>query len=398
MIDLGLDRMSIMVNRLGLQKPASKIITVAGTNGKGSTAVACEGLLMLSGARVGTTLSPHLFRFNERIRLNGIEVDNEVLCAAFSAVEAERGGITLTYFEYSALVALWVFKLNTLDVVILEIGLGGRLDAFNVIDADVGIITSIGLDHQDFLGDNLESIGAEKAGILRLGQQVVLGPDLPKSVHQRCEELQIMPQIYGEVYAAQAESGHHGWCFKRGSSRLVGHLPWGQCAPQNLVLAYLAVQTFRPVTPEDLKAAAVTLKLPGRMQSMSFGSRTWMLDVAHNPAGAKFLVAQLKQRNVAPALVVCGMLEGKDPTGLYAEIDGQFRVPWLLVSTAGERATSGQALKQALGPDPSISVCDWSVILGEVYSATNEGDVILVLGSFNVVEQANQILSVIGQG
>ena len=182
-IDMGLCRMQDMVQRLDLACPAPKVITVAGTNGKGTTATAIEALLLAHGLSVGTTLSPHINRFNERIRISGVQASDAKICAAFAAVDAVRRDLPLTYFEFSALAALWCFKDAAVDVAILEIGLGGRLDAFNVVDADIAVITSIGLDHQEYLGDTRELIGAEKAGILRAGQQqVILGADMPQSV------------------------------------------------------------------------------------------------------------------------------------------------------------------------------------------------------------------------
>ena len=192
-IDMGLDRMNLMIDRLGLGNPDHKVITVAGTNGKGSTCVATEQLLLSHGLRVGTTLSPHVFRFNERIRVQGIELSDQDICESFEIIESARDGLPLTYFEFSSLAALVVFDQADLDIAILEIGLGGRLDAFNVVDADVAVITSIGYDHQEFLGDSLEEIGAEKAGIFRSKQTVVLGANMPESVHQlsnlnQCEQ------------------------------------------------------------------------------------------------------------------------------------------------------------------------------------------------------------------
>ena len=177
-IDMGLDRMNLMIARLALTSPHYKVITVAGTNGKGSTCVATEQLLLSHGLRVGTTLSPHVFRFNERIRIQGEELSDRDICDSFKIIEDARDGLPLTYFEFSSLAALVVFGQADLDIAILEIGLGGRLDAFNVIDADVAVITSIGYDHQEFLGDSLEEIGAEKAGIFRSEQTVVLGEEL----------------------------------------------------------------------------------------------------------------------------------------------------------------------------------------------------------------------------
>jgi dihydrofolate synthase/folylpolyglutamate synthase len=195
-IDMGLSRTEEMVRRMELRQPARRVVTVAGTNGKGSTITALESLLVKAGLRVFSTLSPHVVRFNERLRLNGMELSDDAICAAFAAIEQARQlnpVVALTYFEFAALAALWCARQNRVDVVLLEIGLGGRLDAFNVIDADIAVITSIGIDHEKFLGNTRDAIGAEKAGILRSGQRVVLGADMPASVLSRCRELNVQP-------------------------------------------------------------------------------------------------------------------------------------------------------------------------------------------------------------
>ncbi|MCZ6619033.1 MAG: Mur ligase family protein, partial [Gammaproteobacteria bacterium] len=173
-VELGLERVRAVAHAMGLIPPVSRTVIVAGTNGKGSTAVFTESLLRLGGLKVGTTLSPHVHVFNERVRLDGEPCSDEMLCESFARVEEARGGVPLTYFEFASLVALDTFHTSAVDVAILEVGLGGRLDAFNVVDADVAAITSIGLDHQDYLGDELETIGSEKAGVLRREQHVVL--------------------------------------------------------------------------------------------------------------------------------------------------------------------------------------------------------------------------------
>ena len=187
-IDMGLARFTRVLNDLDLQQPAPRVITVAGTNGKGSTVRVMETLLLQGGVTVGATLSPHIWRFNERIRINGEDASDESICAAFAAIDRARGDTPLTYFEFGALAALYCMAQARVQVAILEIGLGGRLDAFNAVDADVAVITSIGLDHQAFLGDTREAIGFEKAGILRPGQRVVLGQNMPSTVDARCSE------------------------------------------------------------------------------------------------------------------------------------------------------------------------------------------------------------------
>ena len=212
-IDMGLERFSQVQYSLNLKQPAARVITVAGTNGKGTTARVIEALLLDAGYSVGTTLSPHVWRFNERIRIDGKEADDAAICNAFAAVDDARGDLPLTYFEFSALAALFCMARSQVDFAILEIGLGGRLDAFNAVDADVAVITSIGLDHQAFLGDTREAIGGEKAGILRAGQRVVLGQNMPESVYARCRTLDLTPKCWGEDFSSL--NGNRQWVYSR---------------------------------------------------------------------------------------------------------------------------------------------------------------------------------------
>lgn len=399
-IDMGLQRMRTMVARLDLLRPAAHVITVAGTNGKGSTCVACEALLQKQGKRTGVTLSPHVTRFNERIRIDGQEASDALIMQALRAVEDARQNTPLTYFEFSALAALWCFKHCAVDVAVLEIGLGGRLDAFNVVDADVAVITSIGLDHEAFLGNDRDSIGREKAGILRADQHVVLGVDMPGSVHERCSQLNLHPLVVDTVFDVGAPDPDH-WRvrvrsaapanFAGGQAAREAVLPYGQCAPHNLLLAYLAVCTERTVPLGWLAEVSQTIRLPGRMQEVALAGRRWLLDVAHNPAGAAFLVQQLRARQLVPAVIVCGMLQDKRHREVYSAISAAFDATWFCLSTAGERGMRGADLASALG-GRGLQVCeDWSSLLAQVNSATAPGSVILAFGSFNLVEQFHLI-------
>ena len=391
-IDMGLQRMQTMVERLKLNQPAPQIITVAGTNGKGSTCVACEALLLNAGLNVGTTLSPHVTRFNERIRYNATEVDDVVICDAFTEIERQRAGLPLTYFEFSALAALWVFKQMQVDVAILEIGLGGRLDAFNVIDADVAVVTSIGLDHQQFLGDTLDAIGTEKAGILRPGQHVLLGPDMPQSVFARCRALELDPLQVGTHWTAQIDATGRTWSVVHAGQIVAEQIPMGHCAPQNFLLAYLAAKALTCVDVTCLAEVYQQVRLPGRMQILKANQRSWLLDVAHNPAAAEFLVRQLQQRHIVPKAVVCGMLADKDHKGVFKAISQAFDVPWFLLDTAGERGLSASSLRATLPETLQVNFSSQTSLVEDLSSATQPGDVILVLGSFYVVEQTSQRL------
>ena len=388
-IDMGLGRTEQMVQRLGLSRPAAKVVTVAGTNGKGSTVIALESLLLAAGLSVASTLSPHIMRFNERLRVNGVELADDVICSAFAAIEAARQlepVQPLTYFEFSALAALWSADVHKVDVAILEIGLGGRLDAFNVIDADIAVITSIGLDHQSFLGDTLEAIGAEKAGILRAGQHVVLGENMPNSVDQRCSELALTPKRAGIEFSVSTEIQPRTWSLQWGDNSVQG-LPVGNLAPTNIALAHQAAVGLVDVTHEHLAATAEHAHIPGRLQQHSVQGRLCVHDVSHNPAGAAFLTQQLVERDLRPKWILCAMLADKDHRGVYRELSKVFSGAWILVDSQGERGMGAKALGESMGLDCQHAA-DMTSALDQALMASAAGDVILIFGSFNAIEQS----------
>jgi dihydrofolate synthase/folylpolyglutamate synthase len=295
-IEMGLSRVSAVAHAMGLLPVAVPTLIVAGTNGKGSTCVATEATLIQLGWRVGTTLSPHISHFRERIRIDSQHCSDAMLCDGFARIEAARGDTLLTYFEFSALLALYCFRAQAVDVAILEVGLGGRLDAFNIVDADVAVITSIGLDHTEYLGADIEQIGIEKAGVLRRGQQVVLGPDVTQSVVDRAASLRCDVRHFGKDVVALADRTRDHWRY-RDTDREIGELPRGSLALQNCALGIQAAllvhagrhesaeSTLRRV-PAAVAAAMATAQLPGRMEKISVGARDFLLDVAHNPAAA----------------------------------------------------------------------------------------------------------------
>lgn len=391
-IDMGLQRMQDMVERLQLHKPAATIITVAGTNGKGSTCYATEAFLLGAGITVGATLSPHVTRFNERVRINGQEADDDLLCRAFAAIEDARDDLPLTYFEFSALAALWCFVQSQVEVCILEIGLGGRLDAFNAVDADIAIITSIGLDHQQYLGHTRQAIGAEKAGILRANQLVFLGPDMPASVVDACTTLLLQPTILGERWRVDNDSEHQRWSVYEADQCHLEKQVYRQCAPQNLLLAYLAANAIKPISVDQMTGINHGLKMPGRMQQFDCKQRLVVCDVAHNPAAAEFLGREIAYRGWQPALIICGMLQDKDHAGVYKAIAGRFNAPWLLLSTESERGMAASDLRSQLPDGPNIRSIAWSKLLHEVDTATRSGDVILAFGSFELVARVSELL------
>jgi dihydrofolate synthase/folylpolyglutamate synthase len=398
--DLGLDRVRRVAERLDVLPPAPRNIVVAGTNGKGSTSMYAEALLRTSGLRVGTTLSPHLFRFNERIRLDGVPVEDEAIVDAFEAIEARREDTTLTYFEYGILAALTVFRRAAVDATVLEVGLGGRLDAVNIVDAQVTVITSIGLDHQDYLGHDTESIGAEKAGILRPGVPCVFGePVPPASVVRRASALGAQLLLRERDFAARREGT--AWSFR-------GHAGEASVSSRALALPAVALENAAtalqavlllgadPAHVADLCAGAKSAALPGRFERRRFLDRTVLLDVAHNPHGASFLAALLRAHPVAGrTLAVMGCLKDKDAAGIVAAL-GDVIDEWSFVGTG---TTRGQSAEDTLAKvNGIVSGAAYADVRGALVAAAHRAraeDRIVVFGSFDVVQRA---YAVIGAG
>ncbi len=386
-IDMGLTRVREVGERLGVVPLAIPAVIVAGTNGKGSTVTAMEAVLRAHGLHTGASLSPHLLHFGERVLLDGMPADEDMICRAFEAVDAARGEVLLTYFEYSTLVALWTFQQQDVDVALLEVGLGGRLDAFNIVDAEVSVITSIGLDHQAFLGDTLELIGAEKAGVMRPNQRMVLGADMPQSV------LDAAAALNGVVGRYDVE-----FCVRDG--RLQGGVwPWpvpddvelGGGLPQhNQALAVVAAAAVAPLHKQTVEAALGAVRMAGRMERCSVGDRALLLDVAHNPAGAAFLRRELEMRGLRPAAAIYGAYQDKDVEGVVSALDGAVD-RWLLIPTSGPRGQSAAALGERLGR--GFAHADFGTAFEAARSASQPGDVILAFGSFAVVEAAHQWMS-----
>lgn len=324
-IDLGLSRIcQVAITLFGedFQKRQPLTITVAGTNGKGSCVTALSALLHRLGKRVGSFTSPHLLRYNERIRIDGAEVSDVDLCDAFTAIDVARGEISLTYFEFNALAAFWLFKKYCVDVQVLEVGLGGRLDAVNLLDADIAVITNIALDHVDWLGDTREKIGAEKAGILRANGKLVYGEaDMPSSIREICNNLQVDVRQLEQDFSAAIQGEDFCWrgvSAEKSSVSLVTKLPTlplpsVACALQ--VLASLNLwdeKVFSEVLP--------SLSLAGRMEKIIKNGRQWIFDVAHNAAGAKYLAEQLEREGIHEVVLIFSVMADKDIASVLAAL------------------------------------------------------------------------------
>jgi len=380
-IELGLDRIRHVATELNLLKPAPFVFTVGGTNGKGTTCRTLEVLLMAAGYRVGVYSSPHFIRYAERVRINGQELSDQQHISSFDSLNRGRGETSLTFFEFSTLSALQLFKQSDLDVVILEVGLGGRLDATNIVDADVAVLTSIALDHTDWLGPDRESIGREKAGIFRQGKPAVVGePDMPVTISKVAQDKGAILLARGKEWSYSASS--HSWQFQDIQGKLT-ELPLPQIPLANAATALAALRVSGLTLSEAvLRESIATATLPGRFQIVQH-SPLVILDVAHNPHAARYLVEKIEQ--LAPkgkVHGVLGMLHDKDIEGTIT-ILSEAVDQWYCASLDGPRGASAQRLQQSL---PEAECYDrveqaWQAAL----SQADADDVVLVCGSFHTV-------------
>ncbi|MFD1216113.1 bifunctional tetrahydrofolate synthase/dihydrofolate synthase [Microbulbifer celer] len=394
-IELGLERVSAVARRLDADTPARRVVTVAGTNGKGSCVRTMEALLCSSGHTVGAYSSPHLLRFNERIRIDGEEVGDEDLITAFEAVEQARGETSLTYFEFTTLAAFWLFKRAEVEFALLEVGLGGRLDAVNLVDADIAVITSVAVDHEAWLGNDREVIGAEKAGILRRGKTFVCADaHPPASVVDAARELGCESYFIGH----QFEIGDHRFRLQ-GEPELTIGVPQVQLPPASVAAALTALSLAGALPGADEVCRVLeTLQMPGRCQRLDWLGRELVLDVGHNPAAATYLAEWLAQRPVSGCtLALVAVMADKDVPGLVAplkhEIDHWF--PALLPDNprAADAAQLLRGLSEAGVPEAQVDrqcmpVAERLQSLIEVLQA---GDRLLVFGSFFTVAEVLQL-------
>lgn len=380
-IDMGLERVSQVAATLKVKKPAPYVFTVAGTNGKGTTCRTLETILIAAGYRVGIYSSPHLIRYAERVRIQGRELSGAQHTASFAAIEAVREQISLTYFEYSTLSALWLFAQAALDVVILEVGLGGRLDATNLVDADVAVITSISLDHIDWLGPDRESIGREKAGIFRAGKPAVVGePDMPQSIAETALASGALLIRCGSDWHYTVQPDR--WCFQDMAGKL-SELPLPQVPQPNAATALAALRASRLAVSEDaIRVGIRDATLPGRFQIVQTAPRV-ILDVAHNPHAARYLAERVRQLpKTGRVLAVIGMLHDKDIAGTLACLEPVVD-SWYCAPLGGPRGATAQQLACCLAKgDVCQSVAQaWQAAMSQ---ATAQ-DTILVCGSFYTV-------------
>jgi dihydrofolate synthase/folylpolyglutamate synthase len=403
-IDMGLTRVSKVAQTLGVDKPECRVITVAGTNGKGSTAAHMEALLRAAGASTGLFTSPHFIRYNERIRLDGIEVADAKLLDAFERIEQARGQTTLTFFEYNTLAALLIFADQAVDVAILEVGLGGRLDATNLVDAEVAVVCSIGFDHRDWLGETLEQIGAEKAGIARAGRPVVLStPDMPGSVYATISRIGARAIVAGTDFTWRVATEDKRWSY-HGLQVTLNDLPAsalaGEIQYRNAAAAIAALESLPSryvMTERTVSEGLRNVRLAGRFQSVA-GPVQWILDIAHNaPAAEVFArhVRDLPSSGNQRTFAVVGILGDKDAPAIVGALMSLVD-HWILCSLPGPRGVLAADLALRLQIPPAETTLAATVEEGcEVARAAAEpGDRVIVFGSVYTVGPALQWLRI----
>jgi len=397
-IELGLERVSEVWRRMGAPAPARWVIVVGGTNGKGSTVALLEAMLGAAGLRVGAFTSPHLLQYNERVRIDGANAGDAALVAAFERIEQARGDIALTYFEFGTLAALDLFARADLDVAVLEVGLGGRLDAVNIIDADVAVITTVDLDHMDWLGPDRDSIGREKAGIARAGRPAIVGePSPPAGLLDGLAERGAMVERAGIDFRFERQPG--GWHWQHADGTAMALPAPALAAPVQFANAASAIAALHALWRDDeaimpgAAFAAISKGLrevnaPARLQSLG-GDVDLVVDVGHNPQAARALAEWLDLQPAGRIHAVYGALADKDVAGVIAAVGSRVD-HWHLagLDQATPRGMSAQALSDTLrGVLPGVSFdvhADVPLALAAAHAAAHPGERILAFGSFFV--------------
>jgi dihydrofolate synthase/folylpolyglutamate synthase len=396
-MDLGLERVRSVAEKLNILHANIPVITIAGTNGKGSCVAGLEAIYRAAGYTVGAFTSPYLIRLNEEVRVNGVDASDEDLCRAFAEIEARRGDVTLTIFEFNTLAALIIFQKAELDVILLEVGLGGRLDAVNVVDADLAIISSIALDHVDRLGDTRELIALEKAGVLRAGVPAVSGDfDTPVTLVEYAAKLPTRLYTQGKDFYFEVYDDSWDW---QAANQQYKKLPLPNLALQNMASVLMGVELLQDKLAVDrasIDKALARVKLPGRLQVFP-GAVTRIFDVAHNPAASRFLAQKLLSMPCeGKTHAVFSMLADKDIVGSLREMKSLVH-DWYIAALNVQRGTPVTILQESflkaevdvvVKPFPDISEAYQAAI-----DAARPGDRVVVFGSFyTVAEVINHVL------
>lgn len=406
-IELGLERVTEVFNRLHPTTPPCPVITVAGTNGKGSSVALLESIYQNAGYKTAAYTSPHLLRYNERIHLNGEEVSDDDICEAFERIDQARlkspneesnNEISLTYFEFGTLAALDIFFRAKPDVMLLEVGLGGRLDVVNILDADVALITSIGIDHTDWLGDDRETIAKEKAGIMRKDHPVIFSsPEMPQSISDTAKEVGAVLYQRGKDFSWKNGAGFSAWDWNSSEqqrtalpqSNLRGTHQLDNAAGVLMVIECLADKL--PVNQKQIKAGLLSVSVPGRFQCQ-FGDPMHILDVAHNEASMACL-AELLNSQVCGGnnIAVLGMLEDKAHTESLSVMLPEI-TQWYVADLDVPRGAKAEKLAGVLKSlDENVVVSCFSSVKQAIEAADSDaesGDRVIIFGSFYTVESA----------
>lgn len=399
-IDLGLDRVQAVASRLDVRLDIPTII-VGGTNGKGSTCAMLDAILRATGYRVGLYTSPHLLRFNERARIDGVDAGDEALVEQFEAVEAALGGTTLTYFEFTTLAILRLFAQSRLDAAVLEVGLGGRLDAVNMVDADVAIVTSLAIDHIDYLGATRELIGFEKAHIYRQGRPAICSdPEPPRSLLDHAQAIGADLWRFGRDFNYQGD--RQQWAYAGRHLRRAS-LPYPALRGANQLLnasgalaALEAIAPKLPVSQQAVRQGLLTVQLPARFQVLP-GQPAVVLDVAHNPHAAAVLAQNLDMMGFFPQThAVFGVLRDKDIDGVIERVRDKID-HWYVASTPGARGASATDVAiriKAAAPQSSVTEhVNFAAAFAAARARANPDDRILAFGSFLSVAQVLRAIS-----
>ncbi|AKC85958.1 bifunctional tetrahydrofolate synthase/dihydrofolate synthase [Pseudoxanthomonas suwonensis] len=394
-IELGLERVREVAGRLGLARPAAQVVTVAGTNGKGSTVAFVEAIARAGGWKVGAYTSPHLLRYNERVRIDGEEASDAALVEAFAAVEAARGGTPLTYFEYGTLAALWLFQHASLDLAVLEVGLGGRLDAVNLVDPDVAVVTTVDIDHTDWLGSDREAIGYEKAGIARAWKPLVLGEvDPPSSVLRHAYAIGANAIRLGSDFFHEPVDAAH-WRWREVGAELLLPPPRLAAPAQraNAATAIAALRALPGVLPEDAFAEGVAnATLAGRLQRFERDGVEIVVDVAHNPQAVRGLAAWLAAWPPAggTAAVFAALADKDAPAmvGALADAVSRWHLAGLDDPARGQDVDAFAARLAGTAAASASRDARVADALARAVVASSPGDRVLVFGSFHTAAAA----------
>ena len=372
---LGLDRVQLVYQRLFPDGVPFLAITVGGTNGKGSTIAFIDSIYRESKYKVGCSTSPHLIKYNERYAIDGEIVNDEVIIKAFEAIEAKREGVSLTYFEFSTLAALIIFSEAAVDIAILEVGLGGRLDSVNVVDSDVSVITNIEIDHTEYLGDTRESIGTEKAGIMRTAKPCICGDqDPPNSVLVYAKKINTPVTLVKEKY--QGEIGLEGVHQKL-----------------NAAVAIKVIETLSdlfPISKEMIKTGIKQTQIVARFEKINVGNKSVILDVAHNPAAVQTLVETLSDSPME-TVAIFSALADKNIDDMIELASSNIK-HWFLVPLSAERSVQMEALEDKFGGSQETTVCASMTSAIEQALALKKIQRVVIFGSFYTVADASVIL------